>query len=93
MKSKKALKMLLALAQETRLEIFRLLIQEDEDGVSAGMIAQILNVPTATLSFHLSHMVNAGLIRSNREGRSIRYSARYKSAKKLSEHLNENAYK
>ena len=78
MKPKKALKMLSALAQDTRLSIFRLLIQEGPDGLSAGMISEILQVPAATLSFHLSQLTEAGLIDPTRDGRTIMYSAKYK---------------
>lgn len=93
MKSKKAVKILSALSQETRLAIFRLLIQESKDGLSAGTIAEILQVPAATLSFHLSHLSNAGLIKPSREGRVINYSIRYKTIKQLMDYLTKNAYK
>ena len=92
-KTKKALKMLSALSQETRLAIFRLLIQEDKNGLSAGMISDILQVPSATLSFHLSQMADAGVLKSSREGRSIMYRAKYKAIKNLMEHLLDNSYK
>lgn len=93
MKNKKALKMLSALAQETRLDIFRLLIQEGPDGISAGNIAEILQVPAATLSFHLSQLSNAGLVKSRKDGRTIFYAAKYKAIKLLMEHVLENSYK
>lgn len=93
MKPKKALKMLSALSQETRLSIFRLLIQESEEGLSAGTIAEILQVPAATLSFHLSQMADSGVLKSTREGRVIMYSAKYKSIKNLNKFLLENAFK
>ena len=59
MKQKKALNMLSALAQETRVNIYKLLIQEGKEGLAAGVIAEILQVPAATLSFHLAQMTNA----------------------------------
>ena len=93
MKTKKALKILSALAQETRLAIVRLLIQESEEGLSAGMIAEILQVPPATLSFHLSLLTDAGILKSKKDGRSITYSVKYKSLKNLNKHLVENSYK
>ena len=93
MKPKKALKMLTALAQETRMEVFRLLIQEGPDGLSAGMIAKIMNIPQTTLSFHLSMLKDAGLIKAIRNGRTINYAAKYKSIKNLNAFLTENSYK
>ncbi|MDA9982203.1 metalloregulator ArsR/SmtB family transcription factor [Gammaproteobacteria bacterium] len=62
-----------ALAQQTRLDAFRLLVRSGIDGMAAGEIAQALNVPQNTLSSHLTIMVNAGLLVSRREGRSIIY--------------------
>lgn len=64
-----------SLSQETRLRTFRLLIKAGDKGVSAGELSAKLEVPSNTLSFHLSHLVNAGLIVSERKGRSIIYSA------------------
>jgi len=93
MKAKKALKILSALSQETRLAIFRLLIQEGEEGLSAGMISEILQVPPATLSFHLSQLNDAGVLKSKKSGRVVTYSAKHKSVKKLNEFLLENSYK
>jgi DNA-binding transcriptional ArsR family regulator len=93
MKTKKALKILSALAQETRLAIVRLLVQESEEGLSAGMIAEILQVPPATLSFHLSLLTDAGVLKSKKDGRNITYSVKHKSLKKLNKHLVENSHK
>lgn len=70
----KAVTALAALAQESRLEIFRLLVVAGESGVAAGSIASELSIPVATLSFHLKELSHAGLVESKREGRSIRYS-------------------
>ena len=64
----------MALAQETRLRIFRLLVPAGEVGIPAGEIAQRLEIPPTTLTFHLKELVNAGLVQSRREGRSIIYS-------------------
>ena len=66
-----------ALSQETRLRVFRLLVEHGKDGAAAGTLSERLGVPHNTLSFHLSHMHNAGLVRSRREGRSIIYSANF----------------
>jgi ArsR family transcriptional regulator len=93
MKPKKALKILTALSQETRLAIFRLLIQEGKEGLSAGMIAEILQVPPATLSFHLSQLSDAGVLKSEKKGRTIMYIAKNKALKNLMEYLTENSYK
>lgn len=74
METKTAVKALSALAQETRLEVFRLVIRAGADGMAAGAIAEALQVPPATLSFHLKELVNTGLLVDRREGRSIFYS-------------------
>jgi ArsR family transcriptional regulator len=66
-----------ALAQKSRLEIYQLLVQAGPDGLAAGAIGEKLGVPPATLSFHLAHIVRAGLARSRQEGRFVIYSADY----------------
>lgn len=66
-----------ALSQETRLKVFRLLVEHGPDGAPAGTISETLGIPHNTLSFHLSHMTNAGLVLSQREGRSIIYGANF----------------
>lgn len=66
-----------ALSQETRLRVFRLLVEYGAEGAPAGKISEALGVPHNTLSFHLNHMSNAGLIVSHRAGRSIIYSANF----------------
>ncbi len=63
-----------ALSQETRLKAFRLLVEHGMDGAAAGVLSDHLGIPHNTLSFHLSHMSNAGLLTSRREGRSIIYT-------------------
>lgn len=93
MKNKKALKILSSLSQETRLAIFRLLIQEGPDGLSAGMISEILQVPPTTLSFHLSQLYEAGVLKSYKEGRTVMYAAKHKTIKNLMAYLTENSYK
>ena len=62
-----------ALAQVTRLDIFRLLVQSGGDGLAAGAIATKLGVPTTTLSFHLKELKSAGVILCTRQGRSLIY--------------------
>lgn len=66
-----------ALSQETRLRVFRLLVECGPDGAAAGKISEVLSIPHNTLSFHLNHMSNADLVVSRREGRSIIYSANF----------------
>ncbi len=93
MKPKKALKVLSALSQETRLAIFRLLIQEGPEGLSAGIISEVLQVPPTTLSFHLAQLSDAGILKSYKEGRTVMYAAKYKTIKNLMSYLLENSYK
>lgn len=85
--------MLSALAQETRVNIYRLLVQEGKEGLAAGVVAEILQVPAATLSFHLAQMTNAGLLKSHKKGRVVMYCAKRKAVKNLVAFLNENAFK
>ena len=66
-----------ALSQETRLKVFRLLVKHGERGAPAGTLSETLGIPHNTLSFHLAHMSNAGLVLSRRQGRSIIYSANF----------------
>ncbi len=66
-----------ALSQETRLKVFRLLVEHGPQGAPAGALSEKLGVPANTLSFHLSHMSNAGLVLSRRKGRSIIYTANF----------------
>lgn len=63
-----------ALSQETRLKAFRLLVEFGMEGAAAGVLSEKLGVPHNTLSFHLSHMANAGLITSRKRGRSVIYT-------------------
>jgi DNA-binding transcriptional ArsR family regulator len=65
-----------ALAQESRLRVFRLLVRTGPGGLAAGAIAEKLGIPAATLSFHLSHLTQAGLTETRRVGRSIIYAVR-----------------
>jgi DNA-binding transcriptional ArsR family regulator len=69
-----AIAALAALAQETRLDVFRLLVQAGPEGLPAGAIGESLDVPSATLSFHLKELRSAGLVRCERDGRSRIYS-------------------
>ena len=75
MEKNDALTALGALAQETRLDIFRLLVRFAPDGLAAGQIGTTLGLAAATLSFHLKEMRHAGLLLCERNGRSLRYRA------------------
>ena len=75
MKTAAAVERLAALAQESRLEIFRRLVQRGPEGMPAGEIAEALGIAKPTLSFHLAQLERSGLTRSRRAGRSILYSA------------------
>ena len=79
-----------SLAQEHRLAIFRLLVQAGKEGMPAGAIAEALGVPNSSLSFHLAHLNRAGLIRQERQSRSLIYSADYASMNALVGFLLEN---
>jgi DNA-binding transcriptional ArsR family regulator len=87
MEVKTAVTVLTALAQETRLRIFRLLVQAGPEGIAAGDIAEELDIPAATLTFHLKELSHAGLIESEREGRSIRYKLRIEGIRDLLNYL------
>ena len=74
MKIKQAVNALAALAQESRLNVFRLLVVAGEEGLSAGDISERVDIPPATLSFHLKELTATGLIVPTRNGRSMIYS-------------------
>ena len=81
---------LAALAHETRLDVFRLLVRAGREGLAAGAVAEALEIPPATLSFHLKELRNAGLVLAEREGRSIRYAPDFASMSALVGYLGEN---
>lgn len=85
-----AVTILNGLAQETRLAIFRHLVQAGPEGVRAGMIAEELALADATLSFHLTQLCHAGLLTSRREGRRIVYSVDFETMNQLVSYLTEN---
>lgn len=93
MESLAAVTALSALAQEHRLEIFRLLVREGIQGIPAGSIGEKLDIPLSTLSFHLTQLKNAGLINCRRESRTLFYSANYLSINELMAYLTENCCK
>jgi len=90
METKDAVRTLAALAQETRLSIFRLLVQAGPRGVHAGQIGESLEVPNATLSFHLKELSHAGLVSSRQEGRFIYYSTDFEHMAGLMAFLTQN---
>jgi len=90
MKIINAVEALSALAQESRLSIFRLLVQAGKEGVPAGVISEQLGIPGATLSFHLKELSHAKLIKSRTEGRYVIYSASFTEMDKLIAYLTEN---
>ncbi|MEX2207377.1 MAG: metalloregulator ArsR/SmtB family transcription factor [Myxococcota bacterium] len=90
MEISRALGALGAMAQETRLRIFRALVQRGPDGLPAGRIAALLDLPAPTLSFHLAQLRRAGLVRFRREGRSLIYVADYAAIEGLVAYLTEN---
>ena len=90
MNTSSAVDSLAALAQETRLSIFRLLVQNAPKGLPAGEIARRLKLPQPTLSFHLNILAATELIESHRNGRSISYSANFQNVNRLMNYLLEN---
>lgn len=85
-----SLRALAALAQETRLDAFRLLVQAEPDGLAAGDLAARLDISPPALSFHLRGLEHAGLIHARQQGRFIYYSADYAAMQSLVDFLTEN---
>jgi ArsR family transcriptional regulator, arsenate/arsenite/antimonite-responsive transcriptional repressor len=90
METTQALQALSALAQESRLSIFRLLVQAGPEGLAAGAIGEKLDLPPATLSFHLAGLTRAGLAQSRQDGRFVIYSADYAAMNGLVGFLTDN---
>lgn len=90
MDSAAAISALGALAQEHRLQLFRLLVRAGTDGMAAGAIADTLGVPNSSLSFHLAQLSRAGLVSQERRHRSIIYRADYRAMNALVGYLMEN---
>ena len=89
-KASRTLAALSALAHETRLEIFRLLVQAGDEGLAAGEIARRLQVAPATLSFHLKELKIGGVVACERQGRSLIYRPAFDAMKELLDYLMEN---
>lgn len=85
-----AIEALAALAQANRLDVYRLLVKAGPKGLSAGEVANTLNLPPNTLTFHFDRLRNVALLTARREGRSIIYSARFDTMNDLLEYLTEN---
>ena len=83
MKKLQAIDALAALAHDTRLEVFRLLVRQGPEGMPAGDISSKLGLAPATLSFHLNNLRYAGLVEPRRAGRQVFYSARYRTVSEL----------
>lgn len=89
MKKQSALELLAALAQENRLDVFRLLIEAGPEGMPAGHVATALRLPPSALSFHLDRLREAGLISVRRDGRSLIYAARFEAMNELVGYLTD----
>jgi len=90
MRTAEAVKSLAALAQDTRLAIYRMLVQQGPEGLSAGAIAERLDLAGATLSFHLKELAHAGMVEARQQGRFVYYSASYRRMNDLLGYLTEN---
>jgi ArsR family transcriptional regulator len=90
MKTKDVITSLAALAQESRLAVFRLLVQAGPDGLAASRIAEELDIPPSSLSFHLKELMHADMVNQKKEGRSLIYSANFKTMNSLLGFLTEN---
>src|SRR6516225_5473429 len=85
-----AVSALAALAQDSRLDVFRLLVQAGPDGMPAGAVADALGLAPNTLTFHFDRLRTAGLVTARREGRSIIYAAKFEQMNALIAFLTEN---
>ena len=90
METKQVIDALGALAQSSRLAIYRLLVERGPEGLAAGAIAEKLDLPAATLSFHLAHLSRASLVQGRQDGRFVIYSANFQSMNALVGFLTDN---
>jgi ArsR family transcriptional regulator len=90
MEKTNAVAALTALAQDNRLDVYRLLVQAGRDGLPAGQVATALGLAPNTLTFHFDRLRGAGLVTVRREGRSMIYAARYETMNALLAYLTEN---
>ena len=90
MKTTDAVRALAALSQDTRLDVFRLLVRQGASGLAAGEIAEELSVSPATLSFHLKELAHAKLVVARQDGRFVFYAANFAAMNRLLRFLTEN---
>jgi DNA-binding transcriptional ArsR family regulator len=90
MDAKEAVAALGALAHDTRLEVFRMLVQRGPDGLPAGMIAAALDIPPSSLTFHLQQLAHAGLVTQRRVSRQIIYATDFAAMNGVVAYLTEN---
>ena len=90
MNSKQVVAALAALGQDTRLDVFRLLVERGPDGLAAGAIAEALSVPPSSLTFHLQQLTHAGLITQRRLSRQLIYAADFAAMNTILGYLTEN---
>src|ERR1700724_4759763 len=90
MEQSDAVAALAALAQDNRLDVYRLLVQAGPEGLPAGSVAGALKLAPNTLSFHFDRLRQAGLVTVRRAGRSMIYAARFDSMRALLDYLTEN---
>jgi len=90
MKKTDAVEALAPLAQDSRLDVFRLLVQAGPEGMSAGAVSTALDLAPNTLTFHFDRLRTAGLVSVRREGRSMIYAAQYETMNSLLSYLTEN---
>ena len=90
MKKQDAVAILAALAQDNRLDVFRLLVEAGPDGMPAGHIAVSLRLPPSALTFHLDRLRDVGLVTARRDGRSMIYAARFEAMNSLVSYLTDH---
>jgi len=90
MKNNNAINVFLALGQETRLNIFRLIVRFGDTGLTPTEIIERLGIPNATLSFHLKELTNAKLLKVERQSRNLIYQPNFETVNELSDFLLEN---
>lgn len=90
MKTKSAVSALAALAQDSRLEIFRTLVQAGPSGLAAGKISEVIGISPSSLSFHMKELTHADMVSSRNEGRFVIYSANFATMNGLLAFLTEN---
>jgi ArsR family transcriptional regulator len=89
-KTQKAIEALGSLAHETRLAVYRMLVQQGPEGIAAGVIAERLGIPPSSLTFHLQQLLHAGLVTQRRASRQVIYAADYARMNGLMAYLTQN---